>query len=213
MLSNVSIITVKSFKDHRKVDVQLLERGMTVEECRKLLTSSQIPLRERLFFRLIYETLLQPSEVLNLQIENWDRECCKVTAILVSIRTKPLKGNFSKKVRLPAKPKIRSIVLDTNNMLKEYVGDRMKGPIFISNQSGNMITLTWFNKAINRYAKLLGIQQIKKYFKEKVKREKPRSLKLVTLMALKRTGGHNEYNQYIKEEHGNKSRIRKSVRM
>jgi len=213
VLSNVFIIRVRSFRDHRKSAVCLLERGMTIEECRKMFNSNQIPIRERLFFRMIYETLLQPSEVLNLQIENWDRECCRVVATKVRIRTKPLKGNSSKKVRLPTKPKTRPITLDTNNMLKEYVDSRKKGPIFVNNQTGDMITLTWFNKAINKYAKLLGIQQIKKYFKDKVKREKPRTIKLVTLVALKKAGGHNEYNEYVrdKEEHGNKWRTRKSV--
>lgn len=97
-------------------------------------------------------------------------------------------------------------MLDTNNMLKEYVGNRKKGPIFINNQTGDMISLTWFNKAINRYAKLLGIQKVKKYFKDKVKGDRPRSLKLVTLMALRKAGGHDEYNQYVKEVYGNKSR-------
>ena len=71
----------------------------------------------------------------------------------------------------------------------EYVGDRKKGPIFVNNQTGGMISLIWFNKAINRYAKLLGIQKIKKYFKDRKEyREKPRNLKLVTLMALKKAG-------------------------
>lgn len=97
-------------------------------------------------------------------------------------------------------------------MLKEYVGDLEKGPIFVNNQTGDMITLKWFNKAINRYANLLGIQQNKKYFKDKVKREKPRSLKLVALMALKKAaGGYNEYNRYVEEVYDNKSRTRKSV--
>ena len=140
---------------------------------------------------MIYETLLQPSEVLNLQIENWDRECCKVTAILVSIKTKPLKGNISKKVRPQARPKTRAILPNTNKMLMKHVGNRKKGPIFINNQTGGIISLTWFNKAVNRYAKLLGIQKIKKYFKDKVKGEKPRNLKLVTLMALKKAGEQN----------------------
>lgn len=207
MLSNVCIIEVKSFEHNSS----LLERGMTVEECRKMFTSCRIPIRERLFFRMIYETLLQPSEVLNLQIENWERECCRVTATKVMIRTKPLKGNFSKKILLSARPKVRLIMIGTNNMLKKYVDNRKKGPIFINNQTGDMITLTWFNKAINKYAKLLGIQQIKKYFKDKIKREKPRSLKLVTLMALKKAGGHGDYNRYIEELHDNKWRTRKSI--
>lgn len=189
--SHVSIVVVKSFKD-RKSGINLLERGMTVGECRKMCSSRKIPIREKLFFRMIYETLLQPSEVLNLQIENWDKERALVTAAMVMIRTKPLKGDMSKKVLLPSRPKTRAIMPDTNRMIRKYVGNRKKGPIFINNQTGDMITITWFNKAINRYAKLLCMQQIKKYFKDKGRREKPRSLKLVTLMALKKAGEQNK---------------------
>lgn len=190
--SHVSIAVVKSFEDHQKSDI-LLERGMTAEECRIMCTSSQIPLREKLFFRMIYETSLHPLEVLNLQVENWDTRHALVTAVRVMFKTKPLKGNMSKKVWIPIRPKIRAITPNTDNMLREYVGNRKKGPIFVNNQTGEgMISLTWFNKAINKYAKLLGIQKIKKYFKDrKTYREKPRNLKLVTLMALKRAGERN----------------------
>lgn len=52
----------------------LLDRGMNLDECRAICTSPQIPLREKLFFRIIYETQLRPFEALNLLIENWDRE-------------------------------------------------------------------------------------------------------------------------------------------
>ncbi len=190
--SYLSITVIKSFRDRQKSDIPFLERDMTVEECTTMCTSHQIPLREKLFFRMIYETLLQPSEVLNLRIENWDRRRAFVTAVIVNARTKPLKRNMSKKVWLSTKPKIRVITQDTNDMLRKYVRDRKKGPIFINSQTGGMISLTWFNKEINRYAKLLGIQKIKKYFKDsKAHREKPRNLKLVTLMALKKAGKSN----------------------
>lgn len=180
--SHVSIVVVKSFES-------LLERDMTVEECMIMCTSDQIHLREKLFFRLIYETSLQPSEVLNLQIENWDSKQLLITAVRVNVKTKPLKGNMSKKVWLPTKSKSRVITENTNEMLREYVGNRTKGPIFVNNQTGGgMVSLTWFNKEINRYANLLGIQKVKKYFKDKVQREEPRNLKLVTLMALKKAG-------------------------
>ena len=195
MLSSVSMIAVKSISDHRNVDVHFLERDMTIEECRIICNSRKIPLREKLFFRMIYETLLQPSEVLNLQIENWDRKYAVVKATRVMMRTRPLKGNMSKKVWLQMRPKTRSISSNTDKILIKYVKNKKKGPIFVNNQTGEMISLTWFNKAINRYATLLGIQKIKKYFKDEVQRDKPRNLKLVTLMALKRAG---ERDQKIK---------------
>ena len=189
------MIAVKSISDHRNVDVHFLERDMTIEECRIICNSRKIPLREKLFFRMIYETLLQPSEVLNLQIENWDRKYAVVKATRVMMRTRPLKGNMSKKVWLQMRPKTRSISSNTDKILIKYVKNKKKGPIFVNNQTGEMISLTWFNKAINRYATLLGIQKIKKYFKDEVQRDKPRNLKLVTLMALKRAG---ERDQKIK---------------
>jgi integrase len=139
--SHVSIINVKSFND-RKSDFHFVERGMTIRECRMICTSQKIPVREKLFFRMIYETLLQPSEVLNLQIENWDKEHALITAIMVRVGTKPLKGNTSKKVWLSSRPKTRAITLNTNKMLLEYVDNRKKGPIFINSQTGYMISLT-----------------------------------------------------------------------
>ncbi len=181
-MSHISVVTVKSFDRH------FLDRCMTVEECRMMCSSDKIPLREKLFFRLLYETMLQPLEVLNLRIENWNQKYELVTAIRVTRNTKPLKGNFSKKVWLPTMPKTRIIGSNTNEMIKEYVGKRKKGPIFINNQTGGMLTLSWFNKEVNRYAELLGIQKIEKYFKDKVQREKPRTRKLVTLMALRKAG-------------------------
>jgi integrase len=195
LLSIISMIAVKSISDQRNVDVHLLERDMTIEECRIMCNSRKIQLREKLFFRMIYETLLQPSEVLNLQIENWDRKYAVVKATRVMMRTRPLEGDMSKKVWLQMRPKTRSISSNTDKMLIKYVKNRKKGPIFVSNQTGEMISLTWFNKAINRYATLLGIQKIKKYFKDEIQRDKPRNLKLVTLMALKRAG---ERDQKIK---------------
>ena len=48
-------------------------------------------------------------------------------------------------------------------MLREYVSNRKKGPIFI-NENEEMLSLEWFNQEISRYAKLLGIQKIKKYY-------------------------------------------------
>ena len=72
----------------------LLHRGMTVEECRILCTHHSIDLREKLFFRIIYETQLRPFEVLNLLVEQWDRKQGFVTALKVKQKTKPRKGGY-----------------------------------------------------------------------------------------------------------------------
>ena len=46
---------------------------MNCDECRAICTSPQVPLREKLFFRMIYETTTRPREVLEARIELWNR--------------------------------------------------------------------------------------------------------------------------------------------
>ncbi len=86
-------------------DQPLLDRGMNLDECRAICTSPEIPVREKLFFRIIYETQLRPFEALNLLIENWDREQRLVTAVRVKQKTAPVKGDTHKKVLFPSKPR------------------------------------------------------------------------------------------------------------
>lgn len=165
----------------------LLNRGMTEEECKIICTAHQIPLREKLFFRIIYEALMRPFEVLNLQIENWDRKQDIITALRVKTKTRPMKGNKHSKEYLPTEPKTMKLSPITIAMLKEYVSNRKKGAIFI-NEGGKQLTLEWFNQAISKYAKLLGIQRIKRYYKD------GRTLKLVTCMALREAGERHHDN-------------------
>jgi hypothetical protein len=47
---------------------------MTVEECKIMCTHHSIDQREKIFFRIIYETQLRSFEVLNLQVEQWNRK-------------------------------------------------------------------------------------------------------------------------------------------
>ena len=165
----------------------LLNRGMTVEECKIMCTHHSIDLREKLFFRIIYETQLRPFEVLNLQVEQWDRKQGFVTALKVKQKTKPRKEDHHAKDWLPSTPKTRAITPSTNEMLREYASNRKKGSIFI-NENGEMLSLEWFNQEISRYAKLLGIQKIKKYYVD------GRTLKLVTCMALREAGERHHDN-------------------
>ncbi len=164
----------------------LLDRGMNLDECKVMCTSPLIPLREKLFFRIIYETQFRPFEVLNLQIENWDRNQRLITAVRVKQRTKPLKGNINAKVWLPSRPRTMVLTENTNEMIRTIVSNRKKGTIFI-NEKGTMLSLEWFNERINHYAKLLGIQKIKKYYTD------GKVLKLVTCMAL-REGGERHHD-------------------
>ncbi len=126
-------------------------------------------------------------EVLNLQVEQWDRKQGLVTALKVKQKTKPRKRDHHAKDWLPSTPKTRAITPSTNEMIREYVSNRKKGPIFI-NENEEMLSLEWFNQEISRYAKLLGIQKIKKYYVD------GRTLKLVTCMALREAGERNHDN-------------------
>ena len=165
----------------------LLKRGMTLEEARIMCTDYRIKEREKLFFRIVYETELRPFEVLNLDIENWDRNQGLVTARVVKQKTKPMKGDRSKKVWLPSDPKTRAITPNTNELLRHYVGNRKKGAIFV-NEDGERIDLSWFNRQINFYAKLIGIQKLIKYYVD------GRTLKLITCMALREAGERHHDN-------------------
>ncbi|MCX9074761.1 MAG: tyrosine-type recombinase/integrase [Candidatus Methanoperedens sp.] len=164
---------------------------MNVEECRAICTSPQIPLREKLFFRIIYETQLRPFEVLNLLIENWDREQRLVTAVRVKQKTAPVKGDRHKKIYLPSKPRTVILTENTNLMLKTVVSNRKKGCIFV-NADGNKLTMAWFKDRINYYAKLLGIQKDVKYYDTRTGEIHPRHL--VTCMALREAGERHHDN-------------------
>lgn len=165
----------------------LLKRGLTVEECKIICTSPEIPLREKLFFRIIYETQFRPFEALNLTIENWVRDQRLITAVRVKQKTKPLKGDKSKKEWLVSEPRTAILSEKTNDMLRAYVSNRKKGAIFI-NREEEQLTLPWFNIQINYYAKLLGIQQIRRYYVD------GRVMKLVTCMALREAGERHHDN-------------------
>jgi site-specific recombinase XerD len=144
-------------------DQPLLDRGMNLDECKAICTSPEIPLREKLFFRVIYETQLRPFEALNLLIENWDREQQLVTAVRVKQKTAPVKGDRHKKILLPSKSRTAFLTENTNLMLKMVVSNRKKGHIFV-NADGIKLSMTWFKDRINHYAKLLGIQKDVKYY-------------------------------------------------
>jgi integrase len=165
----------------------LLNRGMNVEECRIICTDYRIPTREKLFFRVIYETQLRPFEVLNLKIEDWDRNQYLITAVRVKQKTKPKKGNRKEKEWLPSTPRTALLSENTNELLRTLASNRKKGHIFV-NENGEQLSLEWFNERINHYAKIIGIQKIKKYYAD------GRTLKLVTCMALREAGERHHDN-------------------
>lgn len=166
----------------------LLDRGMNLDECRAVCTSPLIPLREKTFFRVVYETQLRPFEVLNLRIENWDRNQRIITAVRVKQRTAPVKGDRRRKTYLPSRPRTAVLTENTNEMIRMLVSNRKKGYIFV-NEEGQRLTMTWFKRQINRYAKLLGIQKVVRYYNEKNRNpDKIHSRHLVTCMALREAG-------------------------
>lgn len=165
----------------------LLNRGMNLEESRVICIDHRIPTREKLFFRIIYETQLRPFEVLNLKIEDWDRNQYLITAVRVKQKTKPKKGNRREKVWLASTPRTALLSKNTNEMLRTVVSNRKKGHIFV-NEKGGQLSLEWFNERINHYAKIIGIQKIKKYYTD------GRTLKLITCMALREAGERHHDN-------------------
>jgi integrase len=160
---------------------------MNVEECRVICTDYRIPTREKLFFRIIYETQLRPFEVLNLKIEDWDRNQYLITAVRVKQKTKPKKGNRKEKEWLSSTPRTALLSDNTNEMLRTLVSNRKKGHIFV-NEKGEQLSLEWFNERINHHAKIIGIQKIKKYYAD------GRTLKLITCMALREAGERHHDN-------------------
>ncbi len=102
----------------------LIDRDLTVEECKVLCTSPLIPVREKAFFRVIYETCLRPMEALNLRIENFNRE----TGELVALKTKGKKNRYMPQTI--AKPRHVYVSPNTFLMLKTIVSNCKKGYIF-----------------------------------------------------------------------------------
>jgi integrase len=160
---------------------------MNEYECKVMCTNPEIPIREKTYFRVIYETQLRPVEALNLQIENWDRNQRYVTALKVKQKTRPMKGNRHEKVRLESKPKTREITPATNEMIRNIAGNRKKGAIFV-NEAGKQITLRYMNKMISHHASLLGIQKDVRHYVD------GRTRKLVTCMALREAGERHHDN-------------------
>ncbi len=161
----------------------ILHRGMNKEEAKIICTSPIIPMREKAFFRIIYETQLRPFEVMNLQIENWDRTQKMVTAVRVK-----QKWDNKQKRYLPSVPRTAILTDNTNEMIRTLVSNRKKGKIFVNEDGEPFTDLAWFKMQIHHYATLLSIQKVKKYYIDQ------RPLHLVTLMALREAGERQHDN-------------------
>ena len=169
----------------------LINRGMTLAECKTICTSPLIPLRERTYFRIIYFTLLRPMEVLNLKIEDFNKETGEVIA-------RKTKGKYNRWT-METQHQIRHLPVDdiTKEFIKTLISNRKKGFIFESNDTpGKPISKRYMQERINKYAKLLSIQQVRRYAQSDDNPEDTRILPLVTLMALRKAGErHHDANE------------------
>src|SRR4030042_6850457 len=180
---NSDLLKVKSRNRNKPVTTApLIDRGLTVEECKTLCTSPLIPVREKAHFRVIYETGLRPMEALNLRIENFNKE----TGELVALRTKGKKNRYMPQTI--ARPRHVYVSHNTSLILKSIVSNRKKGYIF-EGENGDPLTKRFMQHQIVKYARLFSIQKLRQYS------EDGRELPLITLMALRKAGErHHDAN-------------------
>lgn len=155
----------------------ILDRGMNRDECKAICTSPMIPLREKLFFRMVYETTTRPGEVLEARIELWNRNTSEITFP----KTKSKYNRWTKK-HFIGSPKTMKLTNNTSEMLRHYIGNRKKGYIFINERTGERLTLRNFEKEINKWARLLNIQKLQSI------KPSGKEYHLVTLMGLREAG-------------------------
>jgi len=154
----------------------LLARGMSVEECKVVCTSPLIPLREKLFFRILYETGLRPMEVQHLRIENWNRTAGEVVALKVK-----QKWDRWRQIYIETPPRHVVITGTTNEMLRAVVSNRKKGYVF-EGKAGKPLTMRYFEMELDNYARLLTIQKTRKITVD------GKGIALITPMALRKAG-------------------------
>lgn len=169
----------------------ILNRGMTLDECRAICTAPLMPLREKIYFRIIYESSGRPKEILHLLIEDFNKETGEIIA-------KITKGKYNRWTK-EKKHEIRHLIVNKNTkeMLRTFIGNRKKGYIFESqDKPGQPISKRYMQEQINKWAKLLSIQKIRRYAQSPDNPEDTRVLPLVTLMALRKAGErHHDANE------------------
>jgi len=131
---------------------RFLDRGMTQDEVKTLL-KAPIPDRERAFFRAIYETFFRPNELLQCNIEDYNKKTGELTALHTKNKYNPKTKQYIK-----SPPKHMLISKSTQLLFKSIIGNRKKGPIFI-NGRGDRISICYLQRIIYEIATKLGIQQ------------------------------------------------------
>lgn len=152
-----------------------LDRGMTVEEVKTLLTASMGD-KERGFFRAIYDTTFRAQELLKCNIEDYNKGTGELTCL------KP-KSKYSSRLdkTIQPPPKHSLISKSTQLLFKRIIGNRKKGPIFV-NRKGQRCSITYFQMYINDLATRIGIQKITHITKTGKKYH------LVTIQGLRESG-------------------------
>lgn len=131
-----------------------LDRGMTVDEVKLLLTAPMGD-KERAFFRAIYDTYYRAQELLKCNIEDYDKTTGELTALHTKNKYIP---KIKKYIKSP--PKHMVLSKPTRMLFKKIIGNRKKGAIFISVRKGKRVSVTHFQMYINDLATRLGIQKI-----------------------------------------------------
>jgi integrase len=132
--------------------------------------------RERAFFRAVYETFYRANELLQCNIEDYNKK----TGELIALHTKN-KYNPKTKQYIKSAPKDMILSNSTQILFKRIIGNRKKGPIFI-NKKGERLTKTYFQVVINEIATSIGIQKVTHVT------ETGKEYHLVTLKALREAG-------------------------
>ena len=131
---------------------RFLDRGMTINEVKTLITGPMSD-RERAFFRAIYETFFRPNELLQCNIEDYNKKTGELTALHTKNKYNPKTKQYIK-----SPPKHMLISKSTQILFKSIIGNRKKGPIFI-NSRGDRISICYLQRIIYEIATKLGIQQ------------------------------------------------------
>ncbi len=172
---NVDKMTNES-KEIKNRSIKLLSRGMNKDEVQKLLTAP-MPDRERAFYRTVYETFYRTNELLQCNIEDYNKE----TGELIALHTKN-KYNPKTKQYIKSPPKHMVLSQSTQLCFKRIIGNRKKGSIFINERDGRRISVTYFQMYINDLATRLGIQKVTHIT------QTGKEYHLVTLQALREAG-------------------------
>jgi len=140
-------------KNRSMNQVVYMNRGPLLEEIRTLL-HAPMPHRERAFLRGLYETTYRANELLQCNIEDFNRETGEIIARYPKRKYNPKSGET-----ITETPK-HMFLSDTGiNLFRKIIGNRKKGAIFI-NEKGERISLRYLQKYIHKLATALGIQKV-----------------------------------------------------